>query len=61
MKTIRKKKHTQTRKKKKHNYKTIDILTNKINFTKLNCSPKKELAFTCFTKEELIELKKNFS
>jgi hypothetical protein len=61
MKTPRKKKHTQTYKKKKNVYKTIDILnnrlTNKINFTKLNCSPKKELAFTCFTKEELMELK----
>jgi flagellar hook protein FlgE len=61
MKTPRKKKHTQTYKRKKDVYKTVDILnnklTNKINFTKLSCSPKKELAFTCFTKEELMELK----
>jgi hypothetical protein len=62
MKTPRKKTHIQTYKKKKKNvYKTIDILnnklTNKINFTKLSCSPKKELTFTCFTKDELIELK----
>jgi hypothetical protein len=67
MKTTQKKSMRKTRKQnnkkthKKNQYKTVDILkkklTNKTEFVNLSCSPKKELTFTCFTKEELIELK----